>query len=195
MRLLTPLLMATLCLSPVPTRAQGDWSLSLETRQEETVANGPLLLKVTLENIGASPQVAFEGFWPFEVEDWPTTVLRFEVTRNGEPVDFIGRLPPGHYGWHPHWSQFEEIPAGWFFGTTVDLQADPWRFETLSEGTYRVRARVVFHARSWFEKHHRADPGEETIRRLYPQRSLLAGGEVVSNEIVIRVRQGAPEEL
>lgn len=187
MRLLTLILVATLSFTPTSTSAESGWNLSLHSSQDEIAANGPLLLRVTLENTGSSTRVIFKGFYPWAFEDWPTTVLRFEITREGKPLEFLGKLPPGHYG-DPHWSQFEEVPVGWFFGTTVDLQADPWRFEVLKPGTYRIRARVAFHARAWFEKHHRADAGDETLRRLYPQRELLADGEVVSNEITIRVQ-------
>ena len=188
MSILTPVLIAALCFIPPTAAAASGWNLSLEAPQDEIFTNGPFLLRVTLENAGPSPQVAFKGFWPSMVEDSPATVLRFEVTRDGKPVEFLGELPAGDYGAAPHWSQFEEIPAGWFFGTTVDLQADPWRFEPLKPGTYQIRAQVVFHARAWFRKHYVAEPGEETIRKLYPQRELLADGEVVSNEITVRVR-------
>lgn len=166
-------------------------SVRLEAPRGANSPDGPVIVRLTLDNDTDSPTFVYRSFVPHKVAEGPDTVLSFTIIGpNKEPV-IPGEpaVPPGLYprGWH---CDVLELGPGDFIGGRVDLTGPLFRYDFAKPGTYRVKAHLTFGARRWLEK--KAEFEGKSLSKEYQallvSKNLFYEGTIESNEIQIEVR-------
>ena len=129
---LRPLLLALLSLSTLPALAQ-DVTVTLAPVREKFARTDEVLVRVTLRNTSATPQLLLKWHTPVEGVQAPL----FEVQRDGQPVRYLGikakraAPTPGDY---------LRLEPGASIDTTVELSA---LYEMSVTGAYTLRYRTA----------------------------------------------------
>lgn len=166
-------------------------TISLSPAQTAFRRDEPILMRLTIENRGATNINVFPILSPIVDSNWPDTILEFTVTGSSKhPARFIGR--PFTYGDRAdlRWSDFRELPPLTLFGGYYALNRHPWAHELGEKGRYSAQARLTFRAKGWIEQRITPEKAarDQNLGAIYRSKNLLIDGILNSNLVIFDIR-------